>query len=225
MKMFSRRGMIATLGCAFAGAAMIATNISAGAVDPQKAPPKVGDTATNFKLIDTSGKEHSLQFYLDRGDTVVLEWFNPDCPIVKKHHVQNKTMAETYDLFKDKKVTWLAINSGARGKQGHGIERNKEAIEDYGIKYPVLMDETGEIGKLYGAKTTPHMFIITSNKAAGTDSRDAKAVGTLAYIGAIDNNTRAEENVNYVKNALVSLDRGETIETTSSKPYGCAVKY
>ncbi|MCA9278880.1 MAG: redoxin domain-containing protein [Phycisphaeraceae bacterium] len=227
MKLFSRRNAMALLGCTVAGAAMIATSVSATTDPDTKAPPKVGEQAMNFKLVDTEGKEHSLQFYLDRGDTVVLEWFNPDCPIVKKHHQHNKTMAETYDMFKDRKVTWLAINSGAKGNQGTGVERNKKAIEDYGIKYPVLLDETGEVGKMYGAKTTPHMFIITPNKSAASEASDTKATGTLAYIGAIDNDRSASKvgDINYVKNALLSIERGETIEVTSTKSYGCGVKY
>jgi peroxiredoxin len=96
--------------------------------------------APDFELIDTQGKTHKLSTYLSEGKTVVLEWFNPDCPFVRKHHEKTRSMADTQALAAKEGVVWLAINSGAPGKQGNGLERNKKAIEDYKIGYPVLLD-------------------------------------------------------------------------------------
>ena len=134
-----------------------------------------GADAPGFTLPDTDGKEHTLAKYLKEGKTVVLEWFNPDCPFIVKHHAKHKTMNESFAKVKDHDVVWLAINSDAEGKQGYGLERNKKAVKDYEIPFPVLLDPDGKVGHLYGAKTTPHMFIITPE-------------GKVAYNGAIDDN-------------------------------------
>jgi len=177
-------------------------------------PIKVGEKVTNFKLTDTNKVEHELQKYLDDDKIVVLEWFNPDCPFVKKHHIRFNTMVELEKEFRDQGVVWLAINSGAKGKQGHGVARNTKARADYEIQYPVLLDESGEIGRMLGAKTTPDMRIITPD-------------GILAYAGAIDDNPmpRGEAKTNFVRQALRQIIAGETVSKDQTRPYGCAVKY
>jgi peroxiredoxin len=177
-------------------------------------PAAVGAPAPDFTLEDTEGKEHRLSAYTEAGKVVVLEWFNPDCPFVRKHHEKNKTMATTYGAFAEKDMVWLAINSGAPGKQGHGLERNRKAREDYGIAYPVLLDETGAVGQLYGAKTTPHMFVVAKS-------------GELVYAGAIDDNSSAGKlgETNWVSTCLGQVFVGEKVETAQTKPYGCSVKY
>ena len=172
---------------------------------------ELGEKAPDFTLNDLDGNAHSLSDYA--GKVVVLEWFNPDCPFVKKHHQRAKTMKETFEAFRGKEVVWLAINSGSPGKQGHGVERNRRAVTEYGIDYPILIDEPGDVGRLYGARTTPHMYVIDVN-------------GTLVYNGAIDNRPgRALGDVNYVEKALERVISGEAPETPSTKPYGCSVKY
>lgn len=173
-----------------------------------------GDAAPAFTLTDTDGHEHALQSYLDDGKTVVLEWFNPDCPFIKKHHLNHKTMNESYAKVKDHDVVWLAINSGAQGKQGNGLERNRKAIVEYGMPFPVLLDESGDVGRAYGAKTTPHLFIVTPD-------------GKVAYTGAIDDDRSADQlgETNYVLEALHALMQGEKIATAETQPYGCSVKY
>jgi peroxiredoxin len=173
-----------------------------------------GDKAPGFTLTDTEGTEFTLQTYLDDGKTVVLEWFNPDCPFIKKHHANNKTMNETFAAVKDDGVVWLAINSGAKGKEGNGLERNRKAVKEYEIPFPVLIDESGEVGKAFGAKTTPHMFIITPD-------------GVVAYNGAIDDDRSASKlgKTNYVAIALKALREGEKVETPETAAYGCSVKY
>lgn len=175
---------------------------------------KAGDKAPAFTLTDTTGTEHSLQSYLDQGKIVIIEWFNPDCPFVQKHHLRFKTMQETAAKAKEMGAVWIAINSGAPGMQGAGLERNTKAIEDYGIKAPVLLDESGEVGLSYGALVTPHMYIITPE-------------GIVAYQGAIDNNRSARTlgDTNYVLQALEQIKAGETVTEPNTKPYGCGVKY
>ncbi|HOX24834.1 MAG TPA: thioredoxin family protein [Candidatus Krumholzibacteria bacterium] len=173
-----------------------------------------GDKAPDFVLPDLDGKEHSLDEYLDQGKIVVLEWFNPDCPFIKKHHLQAHTMNETYERFRDKGVVWLAINSGAEGKQGAGRERNLQAREDYDLAFPLLLDPAGTVGQSYGAKTTPHMFVI-------------KADGTIAYTGAIDDDNSAGTfgKTNHVAEALSAVLAGEPVAQPETRPYGCSVKY
>jgi peroxiredoxin len=173
-----------------------------------------GQDAPDFTLPDTEGKQHALADYLKEGKTVVLEWFNPDCPFIVKHHQKHKTMNETFAKVKEHDVVWLAVNSSAEGKQGFGLERNRKAIKDYGIPFPVLMDPEGAVGKAYGAKTTPHMFIITPD-------------GKVAYNGAIDDNRSATElgQTNHVLTALHQLMQGQKVETAETAPYGCSVKY
>jgi len=173
-----------------------------------------GDKAPDFTLTDTEGAEFTLQTYLDEGKIVVLEWFNPDCPFIKKHHVHHKTMNETFAEVKDDGVVWLAINSSAKGKEGYGRERNQKAVKEYEIPFPVLIDESGEVGRAYGAKTTPHMFIITSD-------------GFVAYNGAIDDDRSAAKlgKTNYVETALKALREGEKVEIPETPAYGCSVKY
>ena len=174
---------------------------------------EIGAPAPDFTLKDTEGKEHRLSEYVAQGKTVVLEWFNPDCPFVKKHHEKNRTMVETYDAFKGKNVVWLAINSGAAGKQGYGLEHNREAKQKYGMEYPVLLDEDGTAGRAYGAKTTPHMFVISK--------------GNVVYAGAIDDNPTPATlgTTNYVAKALDAVVAGKPVEVAQTKSYGCSVKY
>jgi peroxiredoxin len=174
-------------------------------------PVQVGAKAPDFELKDTQGKAYKLSQFTDK--VVVLEWFNPDCPFVKKHHQVTHSMIETQAAAAKQGVVWLAINSAAPGKQGYGLERNQKAIEEYKMNYPVLLDEAGTVGKLYGAKTTPHMFVISK--------------GTIVYEGAIDDRPDTEQlgKTNYVRAALNQLSAGKAVEPTQTKPYGCSVKY
>ena len=171
---------------------------------------KVGEQAPAFELKDTDGKTVKLEDY--KGKIVVLEWFNPECPVVQMHYKAN-TMNTTYAKFKDKGVVWLAVNSGGKGKEGAGTEASAKAKKNWKMDRPVLIDESGKVGKTYGAKTTPHMFVI-----------DAK--GTLVYAGAIDDGgPGGAGKVNHVEKALEQTLKGETVTTSTTKPYGCGVKY
>ena len=193
------------------GLALAAPAAGDAAPAPAAAGVKPGDVAPGFTLKDINGVEHSLAQYLADGKIVVLEWFNPDCPFIVKHHKLNKTMNDTYAMLGHKGMVWLAINSGAPGKQGAGLERNQKAYAEYEMSFPLLLDESGSVGRAYGAKTTPHMFVIDAN-------------GTLAYNGAIDSGPGAE-TTNYVDAALTALASGKRPDPATTKPMGCSVKY
>jgi peroxiredoxin len=176
-------------------------------------PAEVGKPAPDFTLNDLSGKPHKLSDL--RGKRVVLEWFNPDCPFVKYAHTKGplKDMAARYAR---QGVVWLAVNSGAPGKQGHGAKRNQDAAKEFALGHPILVDERGTVGRLYGAKATPHMYVI-----------DEK--GILRYRGAIDNAPLGEAKegapVNYVDAAFADLQGGRPVKIADTKAYGCSVKY
>lgn len=173
----------------------------------------LGSPAPDFTLTDLSGQSHTLSTL--RGKTVVLEWFNPGCPYVQQSHGAGGTLSSFPATATSTGVVWLAINSGAAGKEGAGVEANKAAVTGWGMSYPVLVDPTGEVGKKYGAATTPHMYVIDP-------------AGNLVYRGAIDNKPLGKGSgalVNYVENALGDVKAGRAVATADTKPYGCSVKY
>lgn len=174
----------------------------------------VGEPAPDFTITDLEGKEHALSELTKQGKIVVLEWFNPNCPYIIKHHVTFKTMNDIATEYKDKDVVWLAINSGAEGKQGASEELNREKAKEYGLVFPLSLDADGTVGKAYGAKATPHMFVIDAD-------------GVLRYKGAIDNDRSADTvgDVNYVRQALDEILAGETVSEPETRPYGCSIKY
>lgn len=183
---------------------------------PAFAGAELGKPAPDFKLKDLDGKEVSLASL--KGKTVVLEWFNPECPYVKAAHGKG-SLVDTAKKQQGKGVVWLSINSGAPGKQGHGVEKNKAAVKTFAMENPVLLDESGAVGKAYGATNTPHLFVIDPS-------------GTLVYRGAIDNSPDGEGQsptggtlVNYVNAALDDLAAKRAVKTSDTKAYGCSVKY
>lgn len=172
---------------------------------------KIGDAAPEFKLMDTDGKEVKLSDF--KGKVVIIEWFNPECPAITQHHEKAKTFNDMHAAFKGKDVVMLAINSSAPGKQGNGKDKNAKAKTDFGMEYPILLDESGEVGKSFGATNTPHCFVIDKD-------------GKLAYQGAIDNGKFGKNgDKNYVKQAAEQLLKGETVTEPETKAYGCSVKY
>ena len=171
----------------------------------------VGATAPDFTLTDTEGQSVSLASL--RGKTVVLEWFNADCPFVKYAHGKAGPLRSQPDRVQSDTVVWLAINSSAPGKQGSGVERNQAARQQYEMSYPVLMDPDGTVGRLYGAKTTPHMFVIDP-------------AGVLVYAGGLDGAPMGSgDKTNHVDASLADLAAGGEVKKPSTKPYGCSVKY
>lgn len=184
--------------------------------EPALVAAKVGAPAPDFSLPDLDGKPVSLSSF--RGKTVVLEWFNPGCPFVKASHTKG-SLVDTAARHGKAGVVWLAINSGAPGKQGHGVEANREGRERFKLEHPILLDESGRVGHAYAAAHTPHLYVI--DKA-----------GVLVYRGAIDNSPDAEGEsptggklVNYVDAALSDLDAGRPVATPETEAYGCSVKY
>jgi len=176
----------------------------------------VGKPAPDFTGVDSQGIKHSLSQY--KGKTVVLEWTNHDCPYVKKHY-NSGNMQTLQKNATANGIVWLSIISSRQGKQGHvsGEQANQLTQSRNAAPTAVILDETSEIGLLYGAKTTPHMYII--DKA-----------GQLVYMGGIDNIPSKDEDdiagaKNYVRAALDAMAAGKTIEDSITRPYGCSVKY
>jgi hypothetical protein len=202
---------------------------SAAASDPGKPRPTaepgatlgetraaVGQPAPDFTLRDLDGKTFRLADH--KGKTVILEWFNPECPFVKNSHTKG-SLVGTAKRHGEKGVVWLAVNSAAPGKQGHGLEASRAGQSKFSLSHPILLDESGDVGRLYGATRTPELFVI-----------DPK--GTLVYRGAIDNSPDGEGGsptdgklVNYVDAALADLAAARPVAKPRTEPYGCTVKY
>jgi len=185
---------------------------------PERRPPGTeqtrrprGKTAPDFTLTSFDGKETALAKL--KGKIVVLEWMNFECPFSKYHYETKTTMVDLAKKYAPKGVTWLVVNSTSHTKP----EANTAFAAKYRLPYPVLNDIPGKVGKAYGAKTTPHIFVIDKT-------------GAIAYEGAIDNAplgkvAKGEEYVNYVSAALDALLADERVTTAQTKPYGCSVKY
>lgn len=190
---------------------------------PPQTPPtsgadsaRLGAPAPDFELPDLDGKLVKLASF--RGHTVVLEWFNPGCPFVNASHTKG-SLVDTASRQIKNGIVWLAVNSGAPGKQGQGVAANRAGKERFKLEHPILLDEAGTVGHAYAAAHTPHLFII-----------DAK--GVLVYRGAIDNSPDAEGQsptggklVNNVDAALADLKAGRAVATPETEAYGCSVKY
>ena len=179
---------------------------------------EIGKAAPDFKLTGDDGKAHSLADY--KGKTVVLEWVNEGCPFVKKHYHQSGNMPALQKKYTDKGVVWLSIVSSGEGMQGHWASPAEAAefkTAQKGAMTAILLDPEGTVGQAYGAKTTPHMYIV--DKA-----------GKLAYQGAIDNIASAKAKdipkaTNWVAQALDELAAGKAVSVSQTRSYGCSVKY
>jgi peroxiredoxin len=178
--------------------------------------PAVGTTAPDFSLTDSKGKTQTVSQY--KGKYVVLEWFNPDCPFVKKHYGSGN-MQKLQEELTAKGVVWLSIESSAPGLEGNlTAEQAEKKIAEWKTKQTALvLDPDGKAGRTYGAKNTPHMFVINPE-------------GKIIYEGAIDskaspNPADIASSTNYVKVALEESLAGKTVSNANTKPYGCSVKY
>lgn len=183
---------------------------------PLAAAQKNGALAQDFKLTDVNGKTVQLSQF--RGRTVVLEWHNPGCPFVSKHYGSGNMQA-TQKAARDQGAVWLTINSGAKGKQGHmtGAEAKALIARQDIQSTSYLLDTRGLVGKAYGARTTPHLYIIDGS-------------GILVYQGGIDDRPTAnpadiKEARNHVLAALKEMKAGDKVSVAQSRPYGCSVKY
>lgn len=197
-------------------ASLIAASLSVVLVTEANAAAAVGQAAPTFTLNDTNGKAVSLADY--KGKTVVLEWHNPECPFVKKHY-DSANMQGLQSKYTKDSVVWLTVSSTEVAHQDYKKPGVLNALFKSSKASPTayLMDESGATGKAYGAKTTPHMYIIN-------------AQGTLVYAGGIDD--KRSVNIadikgakNFVAAALDELKAGENISVATSTPYGCSVKY
>jgi len=161
----------------------------------------------DFTLMDQNGKPVHLAGHM--GKIVVLEWVNPDCPFVQRHY-EAGTMKRLAEKYQPEGVVWMAINSTNYMDR----EDNREWVDQYDLPYPILDDHTGEVGKTFGAKTTPQMFIFDES-------------GQLGYQGAIDDDPRGNkaEATNYIAQVLEALLAGEEPPVKETRPYGCSVKY
>lgn len=184
---------------------------------PALAAPEIGEPAPDFTATDTNGNEISLSDY--EGRKVILEWSNDGCPYVQRHYEGD--MQALQEELTGQDIAWLTIISSAPGKQGHVTAEQANAItagemEGRPAASPsaVILDPEGEIGRMYEAKTSPHMFVIDED-------------GVLQYDGAIDDSPRgpADEAENYVTGALADLEAGEPVDPARTQPYGCSVKY
>ena len=175
--------------------------------------------APTFVLMNQDSEMVDLASF--KGKKVILEWTNHDCPFVKRHY-DTDNMQELQREYTDNDVVWLSIISSAEGKQGYVTKSEAKELTTSRNAQPshVLFDSNGDVGRLYDAKTTPHMYVI-----------DEK--GLLRYQGAIDNlgvtgalfSTDLSKAKNYVRNAMNSLILGEDVAEKNTRPYGCSVKY
>ena len=176
----------------------------------------IGEAAPTFTLPSTDGDNFKLEEL--EGKFVVLEWLNFGCPYVQRHY-NSGNMPELQKEFTGKDVVWLSIVSSAPGKQGYyeAPAMNKQNEKVGGNQTAILLDPEGTVGQMYGARTTPHMYIINPE-------------GTLIYKGGIDDQPRARESEtknanNYVRAALNEAMNGQDVTVATSRPYGCSVKY
>jgi peroxiredoxin len=179
-------------------------------------PPPVGSAAPDFSLTDANAKAHSLSQY--KGKYVVIEWFNPECPFVKKHYGSGN-MQKLQQQYTGKGIVWLTIDSNAPGTEGNITPEQAQKITASWKTHQtaLLLDPEGKAGRAYGAKNTPNMVVIDPE-------------GKIAYQGAIDskatpNPADIPNSTNYVKAALDESLAGKPITTPQTKPYGCSVKY
>lgn len=193
----------------------ILTSLVAIAIFAADSPP-VGSVAPDFSATDSKGKIQSLAQY--KGKYVVLEWFNPECPFVKKHYGSGN-MQKLQGEFTSKGVVWLSVDSSAPGTEGNLTpDQAEKTLADWKTKSTALvLDQDGKVGRAYGAKNTPHMFVVNPE-------------GKIVYEGAIDSKATPNpgdipSSTNYVKVALDESLAGKPVTTAQTKPYGCSVKY
>lgn len=183
---------------------------------PAFAEVKTGSAAPGFSLKGDDGKTHKLSDH--KGKYVILEWYNEGCPYVKKYYNSGR-MQDLQKEFTDRGVVWYSVISSRKGSQGYADLKGAKALRKKHKmnSSAILLDETGKTGRAYGAKTTPHMFIINPE-------------GLVVYQGAIDDRPSANKKSlqgakNYVKLAFADLDANKPVKVSDTKPYGCSVKY
>ncbi len=176
----------------------------------------IDKTAPDFLLVDHLGKEHRLSDYTAKGMTVVLEWFNPTCPYVVEHYNDEGkgTSTAVEKEFTEEKVVWLRINSGKAESVKDAREINAKYAQNWKIKSPILLDTAGTVGRSYGAKVTPTMFVINNE-------------GVIAYTGAMDSEKSPSKTgeIIYPRDAVRAVLANETVTKKTTKAVGCSIKY
>ena len=177
---------------------------------------RIGDPAPAFTAVDSHGQQHSLAEY--KGKFVVLEWTNQGCPYTKKHY-ESGNMQNLQKQWTAKGVVWFTVLSSAPGEQGYQTanQENDYLRRVNAVPTAALLDPNGQLGHLYAAKTTPHMYVINPQ-------------GKLIYEGAIDDHPTTDVSdipgsTNYVTLALQQAMSGKAVSTSATRPYGCSVKY
>ncbi|MFO8173338.1 MAG: thioredoxin family protein [Longimicrobiales bacterium] len=190
--------------------------LSALPLSGQMQDPEIGASAPDFSLPDTDGVTHSLSDYA--GKWVILEWLNYGCPFVQKHY-RSGNMQALQERYTAEDVVWFSVVSSAPGKQGYypPAEMRAQNEENGNRASAVLLDPEGTVGLMYGAQTTPQMYVIDPH-------------GTLLYNGAIDDNPSSrvsdiEGAKNYLVQAMEEAMAGRAVSEPSTQPYGCSVKY
>ena len=191
------------------------TTLAAGALYASDVPP-VGSAAPDFSVPDATGKTQSLSEY--KGKYIVLEWFNPECPFVKKHYGSDN-MQKLQQEYTGKGVVWLTVDSNAPGTEGNiSADQAQKIMKQWNThQTALLLDPDSKVAKLYGAKNTPNMVVINPE-------------GKIVYEGAIDskaspNPADIPSSTNYVKNALDESLGGKPVSNAQTKPYGCHITY
>lgn len=211
------RSIRITLSILLVAALLVVSTGPAGAeTHKEMKTARVGEKAPDFTLMDAHGKKHSLSEYA--GKFVVLEWVNFGCPFVKKHY-NSGNMQQLQEAYTEKGVVWLSICSSAPGNQGYfaGEELVAEISGHKSHATAYLIDESGEVGHAYEAKTTPNMYVVDPE-------------GVLVYAGAIDDTPSVNpddipKSMNYVDAALKASMAGKVVKVSTTQPYGCGVKY
>jgi peroxiredoxin len=180
------------------------------------ASPQIDQPAPDFTAVDSKGESVRLSDY--RGKTVVLEWTNADCPFTRKHYTSGN-MQGVQALAQKSGIVWFTLVSSAPGKQGYvnGAAADALTLSRHAVPTAVLLDPTGAVGRLYAAKTTPHMYVIDKN-------------GALKYMGGIDSIATADEAdiaraEPYLQEAMLAVALGNAPPHAVTKPYGCSIKY
>ncbi len=171
---------------------------------------KVGEKAPEWTLTDQNGKTHKSSDYA--GKIVVMDWVNPQCPYCKGVHNDGRVKKMMEELRAMGDVVFIGVNSS----NFTNAKENIDALKAYGVEYPVMIDADGKVGHMFGARTTPHVFVIDQT-------------GVLRYQGAVDNSEKGDKTgadyTNYAVNAVKQIKAGETVSPTMQRPYGCSVKY
>jgi peroxiredoxin len=213
----TRHGVYPLLALAVLATSAVTASVGKSEAAPLSENPVVGKPAPAFTVSDTKGKTHSLESY--RGKWVVLEWFNHDCPYTRKHY-STKNMQTLQREYTEKGVVWISVVSSAPGTQGYlasAADADRAMTDRKASPSFIVRDTAGTLGRLYGARTTPHLYVID-------------AQGVLRYAGAIDNKPSPSPSGvsgahNYLKAALDAGLAGKPIAVGTTQPYGCDVKY